>query len=184
MRQKSYPGSAITFEQTLAPGANYNQYIVSYRSDGYKIYALMTIPKGQKPATGWPVIIFNHGYIQPDQYVTTERYVAYVDAIARSGYIVFKSDYRGHGRSEGPTTVAPVIGLEDDVAAAGDGVHIGHVAFGGDVLVGLNIAVIEDDHRPASGRLRALGDGHQGVDLVTIGAVGDDILIVIGSRRQ
>jgi len=104
MRQKSYPGSAITFEQTLAPGANYNQYIVSYRSDGYKIYALMTIPKGTKPATGWPVIIFNHGYIQPDQYVTTERYVAYVDAIARSGYIVFKSDYRGHGRSEGPTT--------------------------------------------------------------------------------
>jgi uncharacterized protein len=104
MRQKSYPGSALTFEQTLAPGANYNQYVVSYRSDGYKIYALMTIPKGQKPATGWPVIIFNHGYIQPDQYVTTERYVAYVDAIARRGYIVFKSDYRGHGRSEGPTT--------------------------------------------------------------------------------
>jgi dipeptidyl aminopeptidase/acylaminoacyl peptidase len=27
--------------------------------------------------------------------------VAYVDAIAKSGYIVFKSDYRGHGNSEG-----------------------------------------------------------------------------------
>jgi len=52
-------------------------------------------------STGWRVIIFNHGYIPPDQYKTTERYVAYVDAIARSGYIVFKSDYRGHGDSEG-----------------------------------------------------------------------------------
>jgi hypothetical protein len=27
--------------------------------------------------------------------------VAYVDALARNGYIVFKSDYRGHGNSEG-----------------------------------------------------------------------------------
>ena len=56
---------------------------------------------GQKPKTGWPVIIFNHGFIPPAQYRTTERYVAYVDAFARNGYIVFKSDYRGHGSSEG-----------------------------------------------------------------------------------
>jgi dienelactone hydrolase len=105
MRQQSYPGSPITFEQTLEPGANYNQYIVSYQSDGYKIYALMTIPNGTKPATGWPVIVFNHGYITPSQYRTTERYVAYVDAIARNEYIVFKSDYRGHGNSEGDEVI-------------------------------------------------------------------------------
>ena len=102
MRQQTYPGSEIVFEQTLAPGANYNRYVVSYLSDGYKIHALMTVPTGPKPATGWPAIIFNHGFIPPAQYRTTERYVAYVDAIARSGYIVFKSDYRGHGSSEGP----------------------------------------------------------------------------------
>jgi alpha-beta hydrolase superfamily lysophospholipase len=47
------------------------------------------------------VILFNHGYIPPERYRTTERYVAYVDAFARSGYIVFRSDYRGHGKSEG-----------------------------------------------------------------------------------
>jgi dipeptidyl aminopeptidase/acylaminoacyl peptidase len=47
------------------------------------------------------VIIFNHGFIPPDQYRTTERYVAYVDRLARSGYIVFRSDYRGHDQSEG-----------------------------------------------------------------------------------
>jgi dipeptidyl aminopeptidase/acylaminoacyl peptidase len=50
------------------------------------------------------VIIFNHGYIPPAIYRTTERYVAYVDALARAGYIVFKSDYRGHGSSEGEAT--------------------------------------------------------------------------------
>jgi dienelactone hydrolase len=101
-RQRAYPGSEITFEQTLVPGVNYARYIVSYRSDGFKIYALMTVPNGPKPATGWPVVIFNHGSIPPAQYVTTERYVAYQDAFARAGYISFKSDYRGHGKSEGP----------------------------------------------------------------------------------
>jgi uncharacterized protein len=104
LRERVYPGSDITIEQTLAPGSNYNRYIASYLSDGLKIYALLTVPRGAKPATGWPVIIFNHGYIPPAQYSTTERYVAYVDAFARSGYIVFKSDYRGHGNSEGQAT--------------------------------------------------------------------------------
>jgi dipeptidyl aminopeptidase/acylaminoacyl peptidase len=101
MRQQSYPGSEITIEQTLEPGANYNRYLASYLSEGFKIYALLTVPQGEKPETGWPVVIFNHGYIPPAQYRTTERYVAYVDAFARNGYIVFRSDYRGHGSSEG-----------------------------------------------------------------------------------
>lgn len=104
MRQQTYPGSDIIIEQTLEPGDNYDRYIVSYLSEGNKIYALLTIPQGEKPASGWPVIIFNHGYIPPAQYRTTERYVAYVDAFARNGYIVFRSDYRGHGSSEGEAT--------------------------------------------------------------------------------
>src|SRR5215510_2855795 len=101
MRARQYPGSDIVIEQALDPGINYSRYYVSYLSDGLKIYALMTVPNGQKPATGWPVIVFNHGYIPPNVYRTTERYIAYVDQIARSGYIVLKSDYRGHDRSEG-----------------------------------------------------------------------------------
>ncbi len=104
MRQDAYPGSEITIEQTLDPGVNYSRYLASYLSEGNKIYALLTVPQGEKPATGWPVVIFNHGYIPPEQYRTTERYVAYVDGFARNGYIVFRSDYRGHGSSEGEAT--------------------------------------------------------------------------------
>jgi dipeptidyl aminopeptidase/acylaminoacyl peptidase len=100
-RARVYPGSEIAIEETLAPGGGYSRQIVSYQSDGLKIYALMTVPFGAKPKTGWPVVIFNHGYIPPSQYKTTERYVAYIDAFARNGYIVLKSDYRGHGESEG-----------------------------------------------------------------------------------
>ncbi len=106
MRCREYPGSDIVIEQVLQPGANYQRYLASYLSEGLKIYALLTVPNGtgpngEKPATGWPAVIFNHGYIPPAQYRTTERYVAYVDAFARSGYIVFRPDYRGHGNSEG-----------------------------------------------------------------------------------
>jgi dipeptidyl aminopeptidase/acylaminoacyl peptidase len=101
MRQRDYPGSDMEIEQELARGSNYRRYIASYESDGLKIYGLLTVPEGEKLPTGWPVIIFNHGYIPPSVYRTTERYVAYVDALARSGYIVFKPDYRGHANSEG-----------------------------------------------------------------------------------
>lgn len=106
MRERDYPGSEITIDQTLAPGSNYKRYLASYQSDGLKIYALMTVPNGTKPKTGWPVIVFNHGYIPPQIYKPTERYIAYVDGFAKSGYIVFRPDYRGNGDSDGIATGA------------------------------------------------------------------------------
>jgi uncharacterized protein len=106
MRQRDYPGSELVIEQTLAPGSNYRRYVASYQSDGLKIFGLLTVPNGGRPSSGWPVIIFNHGYIPPTVYRTTERYVAYVDGFARNGYIVFKPDYRGFGSSQGQAVSA------------------------------------------------------------------------------
>ena len=105
-RQATYPGSSITIEETLEPGANYSRYIAWYESEGLKIYGLLTVPDGEAPATGWPAIVFNHGYIPPGEYRTTERYIAYVDNLARHGYIVYRIDFRGHDRSEGEATGA------------------------------------------------------------------------------
>lgn len=104
MRQESYPGSDIVIQQELPDGSNYHQYLVSYESQGNKIYALMTVPFGPKPTGGWPVIIFNHGYIAPTTYQTFPsigQYASYYPPIARDGYIVFKPDYRGNANSEG-----------------------------------------------------------------------------------
>lgn len=106
LRMGSYPGSDIVIESELERGANYRRYYASYLSEGLKIYGLLTIPDGEMPAGGWPAIIFNHGYIPPEIYRTTERYIAYVDKIARSGYIVFRIDYRGNDQSEGEATGA------------------------------------------------------------------------------
>jgi uncharacterized protein len=101
MRAQEYPGSDIVVQSELDRGANYRRYYAWYESEGLKIYGLLTIPDGDMPEGGWPAIVFNHGYIPPDVYRTTERYIAYVDRIARSGYVVYRIDYRGHDRSEG-----------------------------------------------------------------------------------
>lgn len=101
LRKGDYPGSDLVVEQPLTPGSNYARYIASYTSEGLKIFGLLTVPGGPKPKDGWPVIIFNHGYIPPQEYKTAEKYVAYQDAFAKASYITFKSDYRGHANSEG-----------------------------------------------------------------------------------
>ncbi len=101
MRNQNYPGSDLVIEKELKSESNYSQYIASYKSENLKIYGLLTVPKEKKPKNGWPVIIFNHGYIRPSNYKTTVRYELYVKAFAKSGYIVFKPDFRGHGNSEG-----------------------------------------------------------------------------------
>jgi dipeptidyl aminopeptidase/acylaminoacyl peptidase len=101
LQELEITGSEIVFEEELANASNYHQYRVSYISEGNKIYGLLTIPFGEPPEGGFKAIVFNHGYIQPATYRTTERYIAYVDYLARSGFVVFKIDYRGHGESEG-----------------------------------------------------------------------------------
>lgn len=101
MRKQTYPGSEMVIEETLRPAATYERYVVSYKSEGLKIRSYFTLPRGKKPATGWPVVVFNHGFIPPTVYRTTEKYIGYQDAFARNGYIVFRSDYRGHDKSEG-----------------------------------------------------------------------------------
>lgn len=92
-------GSLVEVEKIRE--TRYEKSIVTYESDGYTIRALLGIPKGRVPDGGWPVIIFNHGYIPPREYRTNEKYVAYFDRLVLAGYVVVKSDYRGHGESEG-----------------------------------------------------------------------------------
>ncbi len=101
MRLGEYLGSDIFVESELGRGSNYSQYYVYYLSQELKIYALLTVPDGTPPTGGFPAIIFNHGYIPPEQYRTTQNYESYVDALAKSGFVVFRIDYRGHDQSEG-----------------------------------------------------------------------------------
>jgi len=100
LRKKIFK-SQITRLEKIEHYALYTSYRASYISDGLTIYGLLTIPNGDKPVNGWPAIVFLHGYIPPTVYTTTGQYVAYVDYLARNGFVVFKPDLRGHDRSEG-----------------------------------------------------------------------------------
>ncbi|OGC61134.1 hypothetical protein A3K34_01855 [candidate division WWE3 bacterium RIFOXYC1_FULL_40_10] len=101
LRSLDIQADSVKIEDELTAGTNYRKYLASYYSEGNKVYGLLTVPTVATPEGGFPAIVFNHGYIPPAQYKTTEGYVAYVDNLARNGFVVFKIDYRGNGESEG-----------------------------------------------------------------------------------
>src|SRR3989338_7151108 len=104
LRNLKIDSPALVIEETLSNGSNYKRYIASYDSSGNKIFGLLTVPNGDIPEGGFSAIVFNHGYIQPAQYKTAEKYIAYVGYLARNGFVVFNIDMRGHGNSEGVAT--------------------------------------------------------------------------------
>jgi uncharacterized protein len=105
LRARSYQSQLTTIE-TLSDAPNYQRSIAQYTADGLKINGLLTQPKTEMPVGGWSAIIFVHGYIPPTQYRTLEKYEAYVDYLAKNGFVVFKIDLRGHGESEGEASGA------------------------------------------------------------------------------
>lgn len=106
LKSNVYPGGDFIIEKTLSNGTNYKQFIATYRSEGLKIYGLLTVPLSPRPEKGYPAIIFIHGHIPPKQYSTTDSYPAYQAKLARAGFITFKPDLRGHGNSEGESVSA------------------------------------------------------------------------------
>lgn len=102
IRGRNYSGGKINLEQDLGSQNGYNSSIISYISDGYRVFALKSTPLGSAPAGGWPIVILNHGYIEPSSYQTNgPEYDQFISSLARAGFVVIKPDYRGHGRSEG-----------------------------------------------------------------------------------
>jgi uncharacterized protein len=100
LRQRTYQ-SEISDMERINENTTYTSYIASYDSDGLKINGLLTVPKGEKPADGWPAVVFIHGYIAPEVYKTRVNYVSWTEYLARRGYVVYKIDLRGHDASEG-----------------------------------------------------------------------------------
>ena len=101
LRSQKIESNAPAIEEVLSDGSNYKRYIASYISEGNKVYGLLTVPMEAPPEKGFPAVVFNHGYIPPAQYITTQNYASYVDYLAKNGFVVFKIDFRGNGESEG-----------------------------------------------------------------------------------
>jgi len=160
LRKRSYPGGEFTIQEELQNGSNYERYIASYESEGLDINGLLTVPLRERPADGFPAVIFLHGYIPPDQYSTTASYPTYQATLARAGFVTYKPDLRGHAESEGEPVSAHfsekyVIDTLNAIAYLKEYPEVdpGRIAYwghsnGGEI--GLRAVLVDDDIRAAS----------------------------------
>src|SRR3989344_859362 len=100
MQERSYD-SKIEIERRVRETGGFISYVVSFESDGLKQYALMNMPKGDMPGSGWPIVVVNHGYIDPEAYSVENSYINTSAYFANAGFLVIKPDYRGHDNSKG-----------------------------------------------------------------------------------
>ena len=100
LAHRDYEKGEIRIEKKAEANKSFTSYIASYSSDGLKTYTLLNIPNTPKPANGFPVVIVNHGYINPAGYDTVSSYKSIADYFSQKGYLVLKPDYRGNSKSE------------------------------------------------------------------------------------
>lgn len=94
---RSYGGGEVQIEDELDHNDIFTRYLISYPSDGLKIYGFINVPnEGAK----FPVAIVLHGYIEPDEYKVEDYTTRYADKLAEVGYFVFHPNYRNHPPSD------------------------------------------------------------------------------------
>ncbi len=77
----------------------YTRSRVTYRSGDLTISGVLLRPHGPGP---FPGIVLNHGYIEPPVYATGQGLAREQDWLARQGFAVLHTDYRGHYTSDPP----------------------------------------------------------------------------------
>jgi len=97
LRARQYLGGQIRITNTITVTDAYTRTYITYPSDGLTISGLMHVPFGPGP---FPVVILNHGYIPPSQYVTGSDTYRAADILARHGYLTISPDFRGYARSD------------------------------------------------------------------------------------
>ena len=90
-------GSGLTLVSVLDDNSVYTRHEIRYISNGLIISGIMNIPKGEGP---FPLLILNHGYIDPEVYTIGRGLRREQDYLARHGFTVLHTDYRKHGASD------------------------------------------------------------------------------------
>jgi uncharacterized protein len=110
LRNRSYE-SRLEIGQTVLVTDAFTRALITYTSDGLTQHGYINVPHGEGP---FPVVIVNHGYIDPGIYSTVTYMARYTDPLAAAGFLVVHPDYRGYGTSEaGPNPFR--IGFAVDV---------------------------------------------------------------------
>ncbi len=94
--KKQFDGRDLTVGKALESYGTYTRYAITYRSGELTISGIMNVPKGVGP---FPVLILNHGYIDPAIYTNGRGLRREQDYLARQGFVVIHPDYRNHAQS-------------------------------------------------------------------------------------
>ena len=97
MAEKEFLGDSLKLENVLSENDLYTRYYITYNSEGLEISGIINIPKGEGP---FPILILNHGYIDPEFYTNGQGLKREQDYFARNRYVVLHSDYRGYAFSD------------------------------------------------------------------------------------
>jgi len=97
LMEKEYDGKNLALISVLSETDAYTRYTITYEGDGLTISGIMNIPKGNGP---FPVLILNHGYIDPDIYTNGRGLKREQDYFAQRGFAVLHPDYRNHAFSD------------------------------------------------------------------------------------
>jgi dipeptidyl aminopeptidase/acylaminoacyl peptidase len=95
--EREYDGRDLRLGDVRFETDAYTSYSVSYRSGRLRVSGILNVPHGRGP---FPALVLAHGYIDPDVYVNGQGMRREQDWLARAGYVVLHTDYRGHGFSD------------------------------------------------------------------------------------
>ncbi len=111
LARREYSAGELREEQTLAVTDAFTRTLISWESDGVRVYGFQNTPAGEGP---FPVVVVIHGYVDPDIYNTLTYTTRYADALARAGYVVIHPNLRGYPPSEdGPNLLR--VGFAVDI---------------------------------------------------------------------
>lgn len=94
---RKFNGSDFTVGQVLSGTEAYTRYYITYKSGDLSISGVMNVPTGEGP---FPLLVLNHGYIDPAIYTNGRGLKREQDYLAREGYVVIHPDYRNHADSD------------------------------------------------------------------------------------
>ena len=99
MRER-LPGGRLRVGRQVRTDRAYTRSEVTYPSSGATVSGVLLRPRGRGP---FPAVVLAHGYIEPSVYVTGQGLVREQDYLARAGFVVLHTDYRGHAGSSAAT---------------------------------------------------------------------------------
>ncbi len=98
MREEFVPGRIQHVVEESRNDA-YTRSRVTYDAGDLTISGVLLRPSGEGP---FPGIVLNHGYIEPSAYRPGQGLAREQDRLARAGFVVLHTDYRGHATSDEP----------------------------------------------------------------------------------